>query len=76
MGIVLSLQDDHQSSWRIWLVRHTRQMVRNFQAYWSCSIQRVYHIYFRGDQTLDNGNTEVGFYWPFQGGASFVDHVC
>ena len=25
-----------------------------------CSIQRVYQIYFRGDQTLDNGNTEVG----------------
>ena len=35
-------------------------MVHNVQAHRSCSIQRVYHIYFRGDQTLNNGSTEVG----------------
>ena len=60
VGIVLSLQGDYQSSRHIWLVCHTRQMVHNVRAHSSCSIQRVYHIYFRGDQTLDNGNIEEG----------------
>ena len=55
----------------------------NFQRYDGQNIRKIIAAFlFQIQETLENEsqyttwNTSIQTYWPFQGGASFVDHFC